>query len=61
MPVLSANAKAIVALIMAILTILDQIFGVKFGISQEVVTVILAALTPILVWLIPNTEKALTT
>jgi purine-cytosine permease-like protein len=48
--------KAWVALIMAILVVLDQVFGISFGdvLSEEFITMLLAVLTPILVWLIPN-------
>jgi hypothetical protein len=44
---------------MAALVIIDQIWGVNIGaMSEEAVTIILAILTPILVWLIPNRPKA---
>jgi purine-cytosine permease-like protein len=49
------HSKAIVALIMAVLVVLEALTGFSVpGLSEEVITVVLAALTPILVWLIPN-------
>jgi purine-cytosine permease-like protein len=51
--------KAIVALIMAILVVLEQIFGIPTrGVPQEWVTAVLAAITPIVVWLIPNKKSS---
>lgn len=47
--------KAVVALVMAVLVVIDQAWGISLGpISEEWVTVLLAILTPVLVWLIPN-------
>jgi hypothetical protein len=47
--------KAIVALVMAVLVIADQLWGISLGaITEESVTIVLAILTPILVWLVPN-------
>jgi hypothetical protein len=47
--------KAIVALAMAVLVIIDQLWGIDLGaVSEETVTIVLAVLTPILVWLVPN-------
>ena len=52
---ISANAKAIVAAIMAILAVLDQIFGIHFpGISEAWITSLIVLLTPFFVWLVPN-------
>ena len=51
---IGANAKAIVAAIMAILVVLDQLFAIKVGVSEEVVTIAISVLTPLLVWLVPN-------
>ena len=48
------NAKAIVAAIMAILVVLDQLFAIKVGVSEEVVTIAISVITPLLVWLVPN-------
>jgi hypothetical protein len=51
--------KAIVAVVMGLLVIADQLWGLSFGhVGQETVTIILAALTPIFVWLVPNWPKA---
>lgn len=51
-------SKAIVAAIMAILVLVDQIWSISLGnvLTEEVITVILTILTPILVFLIPNTS-----
>ena len=46
--------KALVALIMAVLNILQSVFHISVGISPDTLTVIIAALTPVLVWLFPN-------
>lgn len=46
--------KAWIALIMAFLTILEQWLGWTFGLSEDAVVGILALLTPVLVWLVPN-------
>ena len=51
--------KAVVALVMAILVIIDQLWGISFGaVTEEAVTIVLAILTPVLVWLIPNHPQA---
>jgi hypothetical protein len=50
--------KALTAIVMAVLYLLNTYGGIDIGLSQETVAAILAALTPILVWLIPNKEKA---
>lgn len=53
--------KAIVALVMAALVIIEQIWGIKIGsISEETITIVLAVLTPILVWAVPNWPAART-
>lgn len=49
--------KAWVALIMALLMIVEEYVGWSFGLSEEAVVGIIAALTPVLVWLIPNRES----
>ena len=46
--------KAWVSLIMAILVIADQVWGIKLGLNEETVTIILAIIWPLLVWLVPN-------
>jgi hypothetical protein len=47
--------KAIVATVMGLLVIADQLWGLSFGhVTEESITIILAVLTPILVWLVPN-------
>lgn len=47
--------KALVAMVMGVLYILNTFFGLNVGwISQETVTTIIGLLTPVLVWAIPN-------
>lgn len=46
--------KAIIALVMAVLGILDQIFGITLGISEQWVTMVIFAVIPVLVWAVPN-------
>lgn len=50
-----AYNKALVSLIMSILLILDEWFGVSFpGLSEQWIITLLAVLSPILVWMTPN-------
>jgi hypothetical protein len=50
--------KALVALVMAVLYLLNYFFGINFGPDvQNVMTVVIAALTPILVHQVPNRSK----
>lgn len=53
----SSVDKAIVALIMAVIFLLNHYFAANIGISPEQVQVWVAVLTPILVYLIPNKQK----
>jgi hypothetical protein len=46
--------KALVALIMGILYILNTFAGINIGLSAETVGSIIGILTPILVYLVPN-------
>ena len=49
--------KAIVSLIMAILVIIDQVFGIKIGVlSEENVTIFLTVIWGILVYFVPNKD-----
>ena len=48
-------SKAWVALIGAILVIIDQTMGIKLGfLSEEQITIAISILTAVLVWAIPN-------
>ena len=49
--------KAIVALVMAAIGIVNVVTPWHFGLDQSTVTTIVAALTPILVWAWPNAPK----
>lgn len=46
--------KALVALVMGILSILNLVFGVNLGLDPATVSTVIAALTPFLVYFIPN-------
>jgi len=46
--------KALVALIMGLLSIANLWFGIDLGISSDVIIALIAMLTPIIVWMTPN-------
>lgn len=46
--------KALVAFIMGLLSIANLVFGFDLGISPETVSGIIAAITPVLVYFLPN-------
>lgn len=46
--------KALTALVMAVLFLLNTVFGINFGLTEAQVATILTVLTPFLVWLVPN-------
>ncbi len=46
--------KALAAIVMAGLFMLNEFAGIDLGISEETVAAVIAAATPILVYLIPN-------
>jgi len=49
--------KAIVSLIMAVLVVLDQIFGFKIGaLTEENVTIFLTVIWALLVYFVPNVD-----
>ena len=48
--------KALVALIMGVVQ-LANVFGLHFGLDQGTVTTIVATLTPLLVYFVPNASK----
>lgn len=54
----SSMDKALVALIMSVIFLLNFFFGINLGVvSQDTVATIVGLLTPILVWAIPNKPK----
>jgi hypothetical protein len=54
----SSMDKALVALIMSGIFLLNFFFGINLGVvSQDTVATIVGLLTPILVWAIPNKPK----
>lgn len=51
--------KALVALIMSGIFLLNFFFGLNLGfVTQETVATVVSLLTPILVWAIPNKPKS---
>jgi hypothetical protein len=46
--------KALTAVVMGLLSILNLVFGISLGIEPATVQIIISALTPVLVYLIPN-------
>ena len=51
--------KALVALIMSAVFLLNFFFGLNLGfVTQETVATVVSLVTPILVWAIPNKPKA---
>lgn len=46
--------KALVALVMGFLFILNSVFGLDFGVDEQTVASIIGFLTPVLVYFIPN-------
>lgn len=46
--------KAIVAIVMAILFIINAQWGINIGLDEATVTAILAVLTPLFVYFVPN-------
>lgn len=53
---MEAIAKAIVALVMSALTMATVLTGKDFGLPPGFDTTLIAFLTPILVWLVPNKQ-----
>ncbi|HEX2753703.1 MAG TPA: hypothetical protein VHP34_11485 [Alphaproteobacteria bacterium] len=50
--------KFFVALIMAAVSFIQAYSGINLGIDNTTAAQIVAALTPVLVWLVPNKPKA---
>lgn len=46
--------KALVAAIMSVITLAELYFGFRSGITEEWLLALIAILTPIIVWLVPN-------
>jgi hypothetical protein len=49
-------SKAWAALVMAILAIIELHWGFNLGIGEDTVLIIIVLLTPLFVWLIPNSD-----
>lgn len=52
--------KALTAIVMGVLYLISYFGGFDFGLTEPMVAAIFAALTPFLVWLIPNKAKPAT-
>ncbi len=50
--------KALIALVMAAIYILNTFFGFHLGINEMTLNTIVAVITPILVYLIPNKKTS---
>ena len=50
--------KALAALVMGLLSILNLVFGWNIGLAPETVSAVIAALTPLIVYLVPNKKPA---
>lgn len=46
--------KALVAVIMGVLYLLNTFAGIDLGVSEATINAIIAAVTPLLVWIVPN-------
>lgn len=44
----------VVTLITSALEIIDQLFGTELGLNVPAIEIALAAITPVLVWVLPN-------
>lgn len=49
--------KAIVSVIMAIILVLQRVFKISLGLDEDTITIIITALTPLIVYLFPNAPK----
>lgn len=49
--------KAIVAVVMAVILIVQKAFHISLGLDEDTVTEIIGALTPVLVLIFPNVPK----
>lgn len=48
--------KALVAVVMGILYLLNSVLGINIGIEESVINGFLVAITPVLVWFFPNKQ-----
>jgi hypothetical protein len=55
---LQQHAKAIAAVIWALVIIGQRVFKIDLGLDQDTVTLIATALAPVIVYLVPNAPKA---
>jgi hypothetical protein len=50
--------KALTAIVMAALYLLNALGGIEIGLAEDTVAAIIAVLTPLLVWIVPNRQTA---
>ena len=50
--------KALTAIVMAVAYLANTFVGIDLGWDETTVSVVIAGLTPILVWLVPNKSKS---
>ncbi len=50
--------KALAGFVMGGAWLINHFFGVDLGLDPETVGIVIAGLTPLLVWLVPNKEPA---
>ena len=50
--------KALIAVVMGGLYILNSVFGVTLGFTEAQIGAVIGVLTPVLVWLFPNKKIA---
>ena len=46
--------KAIVAIIMGVIYLINSTFGLNIGVSADTVNALVVAISPLLIWLVPN-------
>lgn len=49
--------KALAALVMALIYLANNHLGMNIGVSEATVNNVIALLTPVIVWLVPNKAK----
>lgn len=54
----SSIDKAVIALLMASVFLLNNLVGWDLGLGEDTVNAIAAIMTPLLVWLVPNRRPA---
>lgn len=55
---ISSYDKALAALAMAVIFLVNQFFGLGINVSPETINTVVAVVTPVLVYLVPNRPPA---